>query len=405
MSRPIAWAGLVVLVGINLLILAFLAAEVFQSLGPAPLIINSSSDMARAFELYQAKSDGLQKLVAALLGISSLYALALGFTTYLNARQYLENLKAEADRVKNDATDIIVRAEATNKKADKQAARLERQFPTFNRVEKAIEQMSGRLAALLPDTEWISQHYDRMGPLDHEEVLHYERSIASFEFLRSPRDEASRELYLRLSKYYRARHAAETRGKTWGPAAPSLDRAEFYLNKYSGEGDDYVALTERAIIAYKRSHEADSDAAAALFGLSISREPGQQRARYWLSVLLHRKGLFEEAEKTLTEALAQTRWERTVNPDRLVDIHYNRACARSRIAEMTADPAQQSAIAIESIKDLEKASEKPDLDTLQIMETDPDLAYAKTRFPAEYELVRKRLQGNQTTPNQTTPEN
>jgi len=332
-NRRIAIAGLILLTGLNLVVLAYLAFETFNSLRPTPLIIRGASDVAQAFEAYQSKADGLQKLTAALLGLSSLYALALGFTTYLNAQQYLEVLKsnaertkAEADRIEGEAKEIIAGANAANARAGEETIRLAAQFPSFDRLSRQVAEMSSELERLLPDTELIDQHYKGMTALDHQKVLFYERIVACFELLNPVAPNAgANELYLRLAKYYRAKYGILSGWQNQGDESSEWrHRCEFYLDKYKRNGDDFVVWNEKAILAYKRQ---DYDEAEALFSISIRVKPQQQRARYWLSILQHEKGMYVTAEQTLTDSLAERLWEGQENRDRVADIHYNRACA------------------------------------------------------------------------------
>jgi hypothetical protein len=83
------------------------------------------------------------------------------------------------------------------------------------------------------------------------------------------------------------------------------------------------------------------------FEESLRLEPHQQRARYNLARFYSDDARVEEgkydvgnllkAEKCLTDALKEEKWQREPNPLRVKDTHYNRACYRSRLGEATGD--------------------------------------------------------------------
>ena len=369
-------AGMVIIVALNAVVLAWLAAEAFYSLHADPIVIRTASDVSRAFEEYQFRAEALQKLVAALVGLSSVYALALGFSTYLNAKQYVDTLKEDVQKVRKQAFKLRL---------------LKKQFPTFSRMEDSAGKMVKRIKEMLPDTEAISAYYKSMTPQGHEEVLLYEKSVSFFELLDLPGNSNYLEVYLRLSKYYRAKYSSDSPGRTEAPNA--LDRAEFYLNRYARMGDDFIACNERAIIAYTRDRLTD---ATVFFGRSIEIQPKQQRARFWLSLIQHRAGEYSKAEKTLTEALDAGKapvWERESSTERVNDIYYNRACARSRLAELAMNELEKSRYLELGMCDLKSASTRPDSATLDQLDDDAagDLSYVKTHDPAGFEEIRRRL--------------
>ena len=108
--RIVGWAGVSLIVFLNLLVLGYLGLEVYRSQSAGPLVIRDAKGLQDVFDTYRDRVDGAQKLMTALIGLSSLYALALGFTTYLGAQQYLQTVKDTAGQVealRNHAKDQI----------------------------------------------------------------------------------------------------------------------------------------------------------------------------------------------------------------------------------------------------------------------------------------------------------
>lgn len=418
--RIVGWIGVGIIIAVNLGVLLFLGLEMYAIHTPGPLVVRDAKGVSDAFSNYKDRVDNLQKLVTVLIGLSSLYALSLGFTTFLSAQQYLQTVKENADKSEKalaEARATVAQANQANTRAQEEAQKMHEQFPTFDRMTESIERMTNRIRELLPETgNWTSQHYSRMTPQQHEEVLLYEKSIAVFEVLNPAVINAQTlDLYLRLSRYYRARYDAERRivndsgghlprndsSLRWSPRERAvhayIERAKFYLDKYASQGDDFVALNERGIIAYKLAVSDDFTQAAALFQLSTDREPEQQRAYYWLSIIQHRKGQYLEAEATLSSALRRQRWERQANSERVNDILYNRSCARSRLAQNAQDTVLAYKYSEDAMRDLETACPGPDEFSVTIFAEDTgdggDLVFLKQRFPERVEGVRRKLSG------------
>ena len=96
--RVVGWIGVSLIVFLNLLVLGYLGLEVYSSHRAGPLMIHDAKGLQDVFDTYRDRVEGAQKLLTALIGLSSLYALALGFTTYLGAQQYLQTLKDTAEQ-------------------------------------------------------------------------------------------------------------------------------------------------------------------------------------------------------------------------------------------------------------------------------------------------------------------
>jgi hypothetical protein len=415
-AAHLSWAqklGITTIIFANLIMLFFvglLAYDVYSR--PEPLIIKNNQELSTFFDAYKERADGLQKLVTVLIGLSSLYAIVLGVTSYINAQQYVKQFDYEIGKAREE----VAKAVEQNKAASDETARLKTQFPTFDRIEARIARMVDRLQQLLPDTEWLQDHINDLSTNEREEILLYERS-AAFCVLLNPEglQEKAADLFRRLCRYYRARYSVERKALLEKQRILSLagrpgyffdaqkalgnllDRARIYIDLAFPDPKHFVRLNEEAIIQWEQAGHVDDIASRSLFLESLKRHPRQQRAHYWLSILEHVSGNYAVAESRLTEALSEENWETIPRLERKPDIFYNRACARSRLGENQAEGPAKERYADAAAQDLLAACPGPNKVSLFFFKQDispsGDLAWLKAKRGNVVTTALLRLSG------------
>ncbi len=114
---------------------------------------------------------------------------------------------------------------------------------------------------------------------------------------------------------------------------PLRERALFYAKQAALQcAGSFMAHNElgNCLLEYGRPME---DEALKQFRESLKCNRDQQKARFALSSILHRRGEYKKAEDLLTEALGLELWETTRESARRSDLYYNRACAYCKMAE------------------------------------------------------------------------
>jgi len=250
---------------------------------------------------------------------------------------------------------------------------IRKEFPLFSHMQRSILKIRFELEQLIPETDSKRDVYKNIQPIKRVRIVHYERTVAGFDVLDLEyiREDASR-IYRMLGSFYSAKYEHENSEQQAKPApAPDpldIERARFYLLR-STEHDpaDVVALNEIGYLEVVVSGEAER--ARDALEKSLQLDPGQQRARYYLSITEHTKASelgrrgdsvkarqgYERSATLLTEALALKRWQTDEGPHHYRrSILYNLSCARARLAELESDPVAAEKLrrdAVDYLKD------------------------------------------------------
>jgi tetratricopeptide (TPR) repeat protein len=100
-----------------------------------------------------------------------------------------------------------------------------------------------------------------------------------------------------------------------------------------------------------------ADEALKEFRESLRCNRDQQKARFAISSILHRRGEYKKAEDLLTEALGLELWETTRESARRSDLHYNRSCAYCKLAEQSlGDAVVIGSLLEKALLDLKRAN-------------------------------------------------
>jgi hypothetical protein len=401
MMKKLAWSlGTVVAVaGLVLAVDIFREAmdwERYVVAVPQPRDLNQQAAALREkLEAYEKSADDLKTLASFVIGLSTLYGLVLGVSAYLGVqeatkraeesvkdlgalRKKTEDQQAGYEQGLKDAHERFL-AGLEQAKADAQRRMeselldIRREFPLFSHMQRSILKIRFELEQLIPETDSKRDVYKNIQPIKRVRIVHYERTVAGFDLLDLEyfRQDASR-IYRMLGSFYSAKYEHENSEKqAEPPSAPDLldvERARFYLLR-STEHDpvDVVALNEIGYLEVVVSGEAER--ARDSLEKSLRLDPGQQRARYYLSIAEHTKASefrrrgdslkarqgYERSATLLTEALALKRWQTNEGPHHYRrSILYNLSCARACLAELESDPVATEKLrrdAVDYLKD------------------------------------------------------
>lgn len=295
-------------------------------------------------EAYDKRADELEKLLALLLGVSTIYAIALGFSAYQQLKDSadkLENLRetaqAKIDQLPAEITNI---KKAASEDIQEFAAKVQSKFPLFADMDIAVRDIMDRLTHLLPVIDWSDEDYRNLTPQLKEEILFYEKTVAAFEYfdlrrVRHIRETAS-EIYHGLGNFYGLKYASE--GKQ---LEEDKERSRFYLDRaIRHDPENSRALNDRGFLAANLDKPPDYQKAREVFIRSLELDPEQQRARYNLAYIEHIEKNYARSEQLLSEALEKKRWQAKIPARHCSSILYNRACARARLGELNSRQKQ-----------------------------------------------------------------
>jgi hypothetical protein len=346
---------------------------------------------------YEKSADELKTLVSLLLGLSTLYGLALGVGSYLNVQEAksradetlgrliaLENKTGQeveryGNRLDSQGKEYERRLDAELKRFDADTERnlndIRREFPLFRNMQGSIRKIANKLQEFIPDADYGRDSYQKIDVNDRVMIEHYERSIGAFEFFTlQPFSEDASRIFHMLGSYYSHRYARENSeylkaGKTGlRPDLADVSRARMYLSRAQEIAPrSILPLNELGYLEVVATGE--SEKAAPFLTKSLDLYPEQQRARYYLAIVEHIRGNearsranhaeainhYQISLDQLTKALACKQWQAVEEPERYRRaIYYNRACARARLGELAADETARTQFFRDAIDDLDK---------------------------------------------------
>jgi len=361
---------------------------------------------------YEKSADELKTLVSLLLGLSTLYGLALGVGSYINVQEAKDradeiigrlitleektgqDVERYENRLEKQQSEYEKRFDAQLKRFDADTERnlndIRREFPLFRDMQEAIQKIANKLQEFIPDTEYGRDIYQKISLNDRVMIEHYERSIGAFEFFTlEPFSEDASRIFTMLGSYYSRKYTRENSeylkelkdlkdGKTGTKPDPAdISRARLYLSRAQKIAPKRISpLNELGYMEVVVT--GDNEKAAPFLEKSLALYPDQQRARYYLSIVEHIRGNeartggnkaeaikhYQISVDQLTTALACNQWQAVEEPGRYRRaIHYNRACARARLGELADDEPTRTKLFREAIDDLNKtfpAGQTPD---------------------------------------------
>lgn len=388
------------LIGILLLVLAgvSLATVVVtsrfwwqQELNGPPASSTTLSELDEKLQTLDERADELEKLVTLLLGVSTIYAIALA----LNAYQQMKDSKVEIRQQLKESKEEI----------DKFVTKVERKYPLFANMNTAFGDIMEHLMELLPAIDWSEGDYNNLTEHQKQEILFYEKTVASFEyfnFRRSPRAcKTVSEIYHGLGNFYGLKYEAE--GKL---RFEDKERSRFYLDRaIDYDGKNVGALNDRGFLAMSLDKPPACAKAREVFTKSLETDEGQQRALYDLACVEMEEKAYDKAVDLLTQALEKDHWQAKLPPRHLPSIYYNRACSYARLGD--SNRTRKTDLYEKAVQDLEeafspgagKAKELPSsFDTDIRQNGDLYLLTQETRWSKKIEEIRSRLTSKQNPP-------
>ncbi|MGA3326436.1 MAG: hypothetical protein ABSF45_18345 [Terriglobia bacterium] len=353
-------------------------------------------------EEYERSADTLKTLVSFMVGLSTLYGLALALGAYLGvqeatnrAQQSVESLDKLQKKAESDYARVLKTAESDYAKV---LMDIRREFPLYREMQNRIGNIRTELQLLIPESGFGEGEFRKINDADFKvKIAHYERTVGSFEFFNLDpfRDDASK-IYQLLGSFHSHKWLIEKKlekeiekatgnNKETGIKADPADVhwARFYLGrsydlkKKDLNKDDVATLNEMGDFEVRVTSE--WNLARDHLTRSLGLDSKQQRPRYFLSIVEHFTGDTErgkgnaqaaqshyaESVRLLTAAFEMNRWQQEDQAGRsrsadflkrtVCYMHYNRACARARLAELETDPTRQSKLREDAVEDLKSA--------------------------------------------------
>jgi hypothetical protein len=308
---------------------------------------------------YNKRAEDLEKLTALLTGLSVLYALALGVTSYIGLQNSLQQAKAIGDELEALRAKAVKQLDEAESKATEVVHQIRDEFPLFGYVDANLRRITRDFLHIMPFKGWSDQIYANLKPQTTEEILYYEKTAASLEFfdLRSLRTEVSR-IYQGLGVFYALK--CQHQRKTLNEDSPEeLGRSKFYLDRATKtDPENFTAWNDCSWVALVLDRPPSLPQAQQFSAASLRVIDNQQRAEYNFAVSEHLSRNFSSAEEHLTRALTLKKWEEEEYVGRIHNLYYNRACARCRLSQNPAsDPKGRTAEALvdEALEDLKAA--------------------------------------------------
>jgi tetratricopeptide (TPR) repeat protein len=388
-----AVAAITFLLALALLLVSLRWNGTLEVLAPPRDLSQQERILREKLNNYEKSADELKTIASLLLGISTLYGLALGVGSYINVQEAkgradetlqritaLENraqtqVEGYEKRLDKQETDYQRRFEAELKRFNEDTERnlndIRREFPLFRNMQGSIRKISTKLQEFIPDADYGRDKFQKIDPNDRVMIEHYERAIASFEFFTlQPFGEDAARIYTMLGSYYAHKYARESSAsaKKSGPApdAADISRARWYLTCARQIAPKNIApLNELGYLDVIAT--GDGERALPSLEKSIELYPEQQRARYYLSIIMHLRGNaartagkraaaitnYQNSVEHLSKALATSRWQTVEEPALYYRaICYNRACAYARLGESAEQDPERKASFRRAVDDL-----------------------------------------------------
>lgn len=183
--------------------------------------LRAANDLKSVLDTTSQRVDNIQKILAALVTVSSIFGFAVGAFTYVNLTQ--------------------IRASA-----DKELNQLRADFPAIARMNEGVARVFANVrneAALMFDG-WDPDSYERLSEASRESIRMSELTFSAlefFDFLKSPKLSGyATEIYIAFGRFYGSNYRSFHKNND-----PAVERAKIYLRKAIKSPDE--SLKERAL--------------------------------------------------------------------------------------------------------------------------------------------------------------
>ncbi len=323
-------------------------------------------------DVLQAQVTQALRLISVLLAAAGLFTVVQGAFGYFSAQNFVTQAKDSLNEIKGRASEV------------------QRRFPMFSEAERVRREAYDLLARSFERSDtWTAGEnlYDRTDLMARQQILSLEHFIG-LEFLETgERQEDVARHFRNLGVFYGHKYVSEKK-----QARADFDRAEYYLRlALEKTRRGFHILNDLGLLYSEFRQPTDPAKAEKYFEESRRVNGNQQRALYNLANIAHDRGEYERARRLLEEAKTKPTWELTPRPETKGEIHYNLACALSRLAETAAAPARLMG---EACRELESAARigatKREFVTKDL-EPGEDLCFLKSQ-PAFAVLVKNALE-------------
>ena len=302
-----------------------------------PVVLTFTQEEAlikEELDLYSKRADDLERLLSLLIAVSTVYAIALSWNAYQQARESADKL----EKIKGETEAIRQRAKEEAEKVRDDVLKI---FPVFEGMDDAIRSTMHKVMSLLPRIDLSEKKFEDLHTRDREEILFYEKTMSASEYfnLRSFKKMTS-EIYHGLGNFYALKSASE-RDSNRTASDENRERSRFYLERALDLDENNVgALNDRGYLSMRLDSPTRLDESRTYFERSLRVDGKHQRAKYNLALIKHlcRPPDYEGSIHLLTEARDTQRWQEMPDPRRISEILYNRACSRVRLAEAKSEP-------------------------------------------------------------------
>lgn len=298
-------------------------------------LVRSREAIKDRLDAISQQANHVQWLLSIVLGVAGLLTLAQGLFAFFSAQNYVKQADEAVKKI--EALDAQVRG----------------RYPMFSEIEEQRKTAFSRLAGLVRRLQFDENLYDVLDPVKRQEIFALE-NFAAIQFLTSADSQRGVIECLRLlGKFYQDKFKSEKRA-----LHGDFERAQYYfsLAVQKSNRTDISALNDLGSLMYTGSQ---GDKARELFEESLEVCPDQQRALYDLGTIFFDPGDARKLEKALNylKRAAQVKnWERSPHGEMSSHVHYNLACAYSRLSGHQHDARKKESLLGLAVKALEEAA-------------------------------------------------
>lgn len=300
----------------------------------------------------EKRAEDVERMLTLLLGLSTVYALALGFAAYAQLKDSTSNIEKlsksaeeKVDKLPKDIDELFLRTQA----------RIPMLANMNDRIHDFMQDLIQQLPIMDPNLDWTKDKYYRaLSDEDKEKIFFWEKTAAVFACfdLRGRDRQNVSEIYHGFGNFYGLRYLFHDDGKG-AKDGKQRDRARLYLDlavRYDPQNSG--ALNDRGYLALELEQVSDTVKAKWCFEESLKFDPEQQRARYDLALIEHREKDYASAVALLAEAMKKRHWQGKIAARYRSSLLYNQACAYAKLGNTKTEKEQKKKNFDNAIEDL-----------------------------------------------------
>jgi len=350
-------------------------------------------------EYSEKRWDNLERLLAALVTVGTIFGFALGLSAYSN----LKDTQEYARRIQADADKAVTKI---RKDAEETLAEIRAEFPAIGRMNRAVEQILIELQRRVL-REWDENSYAKLTEAEKQEAMLLEMTFSGLSFFEYHKVPAYRrtvaEINRGFGRFYAVRYTSDPPNNV-----AALERAVLYLVRAFQDTQVDVCSTaskDLGVLYALQSHFEQHQPLKRLlrkqaeeqFRFTLSRDNFEPGSLFGLSWLVWRDGRRSEAISLLSTLITKNEWRENERKRYLRKAFFNRSCYTALEGE-TKDGDDQIRAFSSSLSDLleakrlavEEGSWDDWLSGLnRELKTGGDLKILSEKFPAEFHTLQK----------------